>query len=206
MMWSPGSEVKPEEKFQAPRLRPTAVLHQEGFFALLALTAIYFRTGDPLSAMRPATSLGVSLTVGAVCGLLIALADLLVSHVPAATVLESFQREMVAGWTFQDILAVALLSGLAEEALMRVFLQSWIGILPAAMVFGILHLLPDRRLWFWPFAAFVMGILLGLLYEYGGYPAAALAHILVNILSFARLLRPGRKNPKSAPRNGTMAQ
>ena len=81
--------------------------------------------------------------------------------------------EMLAGWNLQDAFAVALLSGLAEEALMRAFLQPWIGLLPAALAFGLLHTLPDRRLWLWPVAAFVMGIILGLLYEYGGYPAAA---------------------------------
>jgi membrane protease YdiL (CAAX protease family) len=103
--------------------------------------------------------------------------------------LEKWQLQMVRGWTVTDAAAVALFSGLAEEALVRALLQPLIGLLPAAAVFAILHLVPDRRLWVWPILALVLGLVLGGVYEIGGYPAAAAAHVVINALSLFRLLR-----------------
>jgi membrane protease YdiL (CAAX protease family) len=97
---------------------------------------------------------------------------------------------MVEGWTVLDAVAVAVISGLAEEALIRVLLQPVIGLVPAAMLFAVLHVIPDRRLWLWPVLALVLGIGLGLLYEVAGYPAAAAAHVLMNGLSLLRLRHP----------------
>jgi membrane protease YdiL (CAAX protease family) len=106
---------------------------------------------------------------------------------PPLRELERWQRTMVEGWTVFDAVAVAVISGLAEEALIRVLLQPVIGLVPAAMLFAVLHVIPDRRLWLWPVLALVLGLGLGLLYEVAGYPAAAAAHILMNGLSLLRL-------------------
>jgi len=54
----------------------------------------------------------------------------------------------------------ALLSGLAEEALLRALLQPVIGLVPAALLFAVLHLVPDRRLWMWPVIALGLGLVL----------------------------------------------
>ena len=64
---------------------------------------------------------------------------------------------MVEGWSAGDALAVAVFSGLAEEALIRALLQPLIGLVPAAAVFAVLHLVPDRRLWMWPVMALLLG-------------------------------------------------
>lgn len=189
--------MKPDFLSEMPQLRATSVLHQEGVFGLIALVAIYLRSGDINPALSPVGSLLLSLGVGLAAGVVFALADLLLSRLPAAGELERFQQGLIARWTLQDAVAVALLSGLAEEALMRAFLQPWIGLIPAALAFALLHLIPDRRLWLWPAAAFVMGLVLGLIYERWGYPAAALAHILINLFSFIRLLRRGAEERKS---------
>jgi membrane protease YdiL (CAAX protease family) len=82
---------------------------------------------------------------------------------------------------------IALFSGLAEEALIRALLQPIVGLVPAALVFAALHIVPDRRLWLWPVLALVLGLGLGWVFEHGGYPAAASAHIAINLLSLLRL-------------------
>jgi membrane protease YdiL (CAAX protease family) len=96
---------------------------------------------------------------------------------------------MVRGWSATDAVAVAVFSGLAEEALVRALLQPLIGLLPAALLFAALHFMPDRRLWLWPLLALTLGVMLGGLFEFGGYPAAAAAHITINAISLSRLRR-----------------
>ena len=108
----------------------------------------------------------------------------------AAADLEAWQRKMVKGWSMTDAAVVAVFSGLAEEALVRALLQPVIGLLPAALLFAALHAIPDRRLWLWPVIALLLGIVLGVLFEHAGYPAAAAAHIVINAISLLRLQRP----------------
>jgi membrane protease YdiL (CAAX protease family) len=96
---------------------------------------------------------------------------------------------LVSNWTVTDVIAVALLSGLAEEALLRAFLQPLLGLFPAAVIFALLHVLPDRRLWFWPVMALVIGVCLGYIYEAQGFPAVAAAHIVLNGVGLMRLQR-----------------
>jgi membrane protease YdiL (CAAX protease family) len=101
--------------------------------------------------------------------------------------LEQWQREMVGSWSAGEAVAVALLSGVAEEALIRAFLQPLIGLWLAAAVFAVLHLAPDRRLWMWPFVALTIGLVLGVLYELSGYPGCAAAHVTINLVALLRL-------------------
>ena len=84
---------------------------------------------------------------------------------------------------------MAAFSGLAEEALIRALLQPVIGLLPAALLFAVLHVVPDRRLWLWPVLACALGVGLGMIFEFGGYPAAAAAHIAINAFALLRLRR-----------------
>jgi len=81
------------------------------------------------------------------------------------------------------------LSGIAEEALLRALLQPVIGLVPAALLFAVLHLVPDRRLWMWPAIALVLGLVLGVIFSRFGYPAAATAHCAINLLALLRLRR-----------------
>ena len=86
-------------------------------------------------------------------------------------------------------LCAAGLWALAEEALIRALLQPVIGLLPAALLFAVLHVVPDRRLWLWPVLACALGVGLGMIFEFGGYPAAAAAHIAINAFALLRLRR-----------------
>ena len=62
-----------------------------------------------------------------------------------------------------------------------------IGLIPAAVIFAVLHIVPDRRLWLWPVVAFAFGLVLGLLFDHAGFPAAASAHIVINLVALLRL-------------------
>ena len=126
---------------------------------------------------------------GVVTGALCAAALWGLRRVPALADLEEWQRNMVRNWSATDAAAVSVFSGLAEEALIRALLQPVIGLLPAALLFAALHLVPDRRLWLWPVLACVLGIVLGVTFEFGGYPAAAAAHIVINAFALLRLQR-----------------
>ncbi len=173
---------------EPPRIPAVSILHQEGVIAVIALVGLMWKDGSALAGLSPRGALGPALLGGGAAGLVGFVALWLVRAVlPALRDLESWQREMVRSWTATDVAAVALFSGVAEEALVRALLQPLLGIVPAAAVFAVLHVVPDRRVWMWPVIAFGLGLVLGGLYNWGGYPAAASAHTVLNGLALARL-------------------
>jgi membrane protease YdiL (CAAX protease family) len=170
-------------------IRATAVLHQEGFLGIIALVGIFWRNDGTLAALVPVTSWIESIFAGfivafGVLGLM--RVGLVLSSIRR---LERWQGRLVSEWSPMDAIAVAVFSGLAEEALIRAFLQPWVGLVVAAVIFALLHIVPDRRLWAWPVIALVLGLVFGLVYERWGYPAVATAHIIVNLVSLLRLRR-----------------
>jgi len=181
-------------KEPSPRSIPAAVLiHQEGVIGVTALVGLSFRSEGLAAGLAPQGPAATAVFTGLGAGLLCALVFWLLRNLPALAYLEEWQRHMVRGWSIIDVAAVALFSGLAEEALIRALLQPIIGLLPAALLFAALHLVPDRRLWLWPVAAFVLGVALGKIFAVGGYPAAAAAHIAINAFALLRLQRAAAK-------------
>lgn len=171
-----------------PRVIPAAlIIHQEGAIALIALVGVWWRD-DGFAAAFAARSSGLagSLLIGVAAGLVFFGLLWLVRGLGPLRELESWQRQMVAGWSTGDALAVAVFSGLAEEAFIRALLQPLIGLVPAAAVFAVLHLVPDRRLWMWPVVALLLGVAIGWVFGRWGYPAAAAAHVVINGISLAR--------------------
>ena len=78
-------------------------------------------------------------------------------------------RLIVGGLSLPSIIIISLLAGLGEELLFRAFLQEWIagysssyiGIMIASIIFGLLHFI--SRIYF--LFAFLMGVLFGIGYE-----------------------------------------
>ena len=173
-----------------PAIRAVALIHQEGVLALIAVIGLSFGEDRILDALTPKGPLLGSLAMGVAAGAISVGVLWLLRAVPGLRRLERWQRGVVAEWTITDAVSVALISGIAEEALLRAFLQPIIGLAPAAVLFAVLHVVPDRKLWFWPIFALATGILLGVLFELRGYPAAAAAHILINLVALLRLRRP----------------
>jgi len=183
-------------------IRATALLHQEGVLAVVAAVGLFFRGQGPMTALLPRTPWIESLGAGVVAGG-VALAFMgVLLFVPIVKDLERWQAGMVQGWSFFDAVAVAVFSGLAEEALIRALLQPWIGLVAAAVLFALLHIVPDRRLWAWPVIALVLGLAFGLVFEQWGYPAAAAAHIVVNTVSLLRLRRKPGVTPQTKNESG----
>lgn len=170
-----------------PRMIPaTMVIHQEGVIAVIALVGVWFRDDGWVTAFAPIGGPASSIFAGAGVGLVCFCLLWLVRGAGPFRDLEAWQRRMVEGWSIGDVVAVALFSGLAEEALIRALLQPLIGLLPAAAVFAVLHVVPDRRLWMWPLMALLLGLVIGETFARWGYPAAAAAHVLINGVSLAR--------------------
>jgi len=173
-----------------PRIIPAVTLiHQEGVVAVVALGGLSLSATGIRAGLAVRGPLPMAAMTGTLAGVGSFLVLWLIRRLRPLRDLERWQREMVRGWTVTDAAAVAVFSGLAEEALVRALLQPLIGLIPAAAVFAILHLVPDRRLWVWPILALVLGLVLGGVYELGGYPAAAIAHAVINSLSLVRLQR-----------------
>jgi membrane protease YdiL (CAAX protease family) len=128
-----------------------------------------------------------SLVVGAACGAALALGLWSLRAFAPLRSLEGWQRVLVGRWSPTEAVAVAILSGIAEEALLRAVLQPVLGLWIAAGVFAIFHVVPDGRLWFWPVMALGMGLVFGVLFERFGYPACAVSHVVVNLVGLLRL-------------------
>ena len=171
------------------QLSPVLVAHQEGVVGALAVGCLALTADGPLGAVSAAGPLGVALAVGVAAGAGMSGLAWLLTACPPVRELERFQSELVGRWSLTESLAVAALSGLAEEALIRAVLQPLIGLVAATAVFAVLHVVPDRRAWPWPVLAFGLGLGFGLLFERWGYPAAAAAHVTVNTIGLLRSRR-----------------
>ncbi len=170
-----------------PRVPARLIVNQEGVIAIVAMVGLWLRDGEVLAGLAANGGLFWSAAAGALFGGACYAGLWLLRGLAPLADLERWQRRMVEGWTAADVAAVAVFSGLAEEALVRALLQPLLGLVPAAAIFAVLHLVPDRRLWLWPVLALVLGLLLGWLFERAGYPAAAAAHIVLNSASLWRL-------------------
>ncbi|MCL2822973.1 MAG: CPBP family intramembrane metalloprotease [Polyangiaceae bacterium] len=90
------------------------------------------------------------------------------------------------------ILLMAVLSGVGEELLFRSFLAPWIGVVPQAIVFGLVHQVRGPSRWIWVSWAACAGLGFGVLYQlFGTLSGPILAHALINGLN----LRYLRDNP-----------
>ena len=172
----------------SPRAVPAVVLlHQEGVIAVIAMLGLAVTAKGIGGGLAPRGSMATTIVAGVLVGAVCIAGLWLARRLRALEDLERWQRHMVAGWSTTDAVAVAVFSGLAEEALIRALLQPVIGLLPAAMLFAVLHIVPDRRLWMWPLMALGLGAILGVVFDRAGYPAVAAAHITINAFSLLRL-------------------
>ncbi len=87
-------------------------------------------------------------------------------------------------------LALALASGVGEEALFRGALQPTLGWIGASLLFALAHFVPRRELVAWSAFALAGGLLLGGLFDRtGNLLAPVVAHVLVNAVNLRLLTR-----------------
>ena len=95
------------------------------------------------------------------------------------------------------IVGMAVASGVAEELFFRGTLLPWIGVVPSAIVFGLVHQVRGPARWLWVGWATVMGLLLGALYRAtGDLVGPVLAHVLVNLFNLLYLRDGGGLNDR----------
>ncbi|MDD5309192.1 MAG: CPBP family intramembrane metalloprotease [Deltaproteobacteria bacterium] len=109
-------------------------------------------------------------------------------------------RGLLGPLTGADILAYAVFSSIGEELFFRGAMQPVLGIVPASLIFGLLHVAPGRKFVPWPFQAVVMGFAFGGLYWLAGeLSAPILAHFTINYqnLHFINNYDPSLQLPRS---------
>ena len=110
---------------------------------------------------------------------------------------EELAPRLVDGASYGGLALVAVFSGVGEETFFRGAIQQEFGLVVASLVFGLVHVGPDRRYLVWTVWAVLAGFLFGTLYEVtGGLLAPILAHSGHNA---ATLLLWKRSRKGSAP-------
>ncbi|MGI9048958.1 MAG: CPBP family intramembrane glutamic endopeptidase [Rubrobacteraceae bacterium] len=156
------------------------------FYGALVLAAVlwnFFRGREPLSLGAPVVGIPLGLCVAVVT---VSLGLVLYRVLPAMRKLAAeLAPEVVDGANKRDLVLVSIFSGVGEEAFFRGALQPEIGIVIASLVFGLVHIGPDRRYLVWTLWAVFAGFLFGGLYEVsGGVLAPAVAHASHNAATF----------------------
>jgi membrane protease YdiL (CAAX protease family) len=166
-----------------------------GAYALMGgvALALIWASGTPLLNPAPRVIFpGLSLDGSSahlfslVCGVLFALLVVGLSRVTVqrfewARRLHLELRPFARGLDGAGIVVLALLSAAGEELLFRGLLQPWMGVLPQALLFGLVHQMPGPSRWIWVSWALLVGLVLGVLFEVSGSLLGPLAaHALVN--------------------------
>jgi membrane protease YdiL (CAAX protease family) len=90
----------------------------------------------------------------------------------------------------RTVLIVALASGIGEEVLFRGALQPAFGLVWTSLLFGLIHVGPDRRYLVWTAFAVAVGFSLGwIVVATGSLVGPIVAHVLINSVNLARIAR-----------------
>ena len=111
---------------------------------------------------------------------------------PLARQLEDQLASVLGPLTTSEAIALALLSGFAEELFFRGAVQGQWGWFPATVLFAMLHTGPGKAFRVWTvFAVLAGGLFGGLMWWRGNLLAPVLGHFLVNGVNLRRLASHG---------------
>jgi membrane protease YdiL (CAAX protease family) len=152
-------------------------------------------------------SAALSFALGALTPLATVSAGLLAYRLLPAlrTIAEELAPRLVDGAGRGSLLLVSLFSAVGEEVFFRGAVQQEFGLVAASVLFGIVHVGPDRRYLVWTLWAIAAGFLFGVLYDVsGGLLAPMLAHAAHNAATLL-LWKRSRKGERGVrdPREGT---
>jgi membrane protease YdiL (CAAX protease family) len=177
-------------------------------YAALLAAAVLWRgvlCGEPLwfadaEAARAGLHPARDAALGAACGLAAAFASGAAERRTAwGRRLAAELAELVGPLSRGGCLALALASGVAEEAFFRGALQPRVGLLAASVLFGLAHLSVTPALRAWTALALASGLGLGLLFEAtGSLVAPVTAHALVNALGLWSLSDAARGGARAS--------
>ena len=127
------------------------------------------------------TTLQLDVLLGAGFGIVVVGVSRAIEFFEWARQLAAAMKTLLGELSTQAILVIALCSSLGEEMLFRGLLQPAIGIVWSSLIFGLLHVGPDRRYAPWTLMAIGMGCAFGGLHYYtGNLLAPILAHFTIN--------------------------
>ncbi len=163
------------------------------FYLVLAIAGVIWigtRHGSiPLALFFDPTGWWIDLGLGLIGGLgLVAVWDFGRRSVPAMRELERRLAEQIGPLDPSEALALALISGFAEELFFRGAMQSSWGWGWATVIFTLMHSGSGRAFRWWTLFAFVAALVFGGLTFYRGtILAAVVAHVVVNAINLTRL-------------------
>jgi membrane protease YdiL (CAAX protease family) len=170
-----------------------------GFYALLGLSAWLVRSlgqGESLFFANPeAAREGIRLTADVSLGLATGALAIAASHAltrftRAGERLSRALGALLGPLELRHCVALAVASGVGEEAFFRGLLQPNFGLIVASTAFGLVHFVPRRELWPWTLFALAGGFALGGLFEASGNLVAPIvAHATLNAVNLRMLAR-----------------
>jgi membrane protease YdiL (CAAX protease family) len=162
---------------------PRFVLFAAFFYGLLTASAVLWSALRGFDLRLAGDSLALSLALGAVTAVVtVSLGLLAYRLLPALRqIAGELAPRLVDGADFGSLILVSVFSGVGEETFFRGAVQQEFGIVVASLLFGLVHVGPDRRYLLWTLWAVLAGFLFGGLYDLtGGLLAPILAHAAHN--------------------------
>jgi membrane protease YdiL (CAAX protease family) len=153
------------------------------FYTALLFAAVILGALEDRNAFALGDRALLSLLIGVVTACAtVALGVLLYHLLPVLRrISDELAPHLVDGAKTGDLVVISVFSGAGEEAFFRGGLQPVLGIVITSVLFGALHIGPDRRYLAWTLWAVGAGFLFGFLYEWtGGLLAPMTAHVLHN--------------------------
>lgn len=177
-----------------PLSRSTIVI---GLYGALSLTALLISAGREdvdiyrIEGLSTPLRLALSPLVGLAIGVAIVLAwRIAVRHFHWAQSLYQDFRNLLGPLTSREILILAAASAIGEELLFRGALLPWIGLLPQALIFALLHIGPGVRFLPWTISAIALGIAFGYFFQItGDLGGPIVAHFTINYLNLHFIVR-----------------
>jgi uncharacterized protein len=162
---------------------PRFVLFAALFYGLLTASAALWAALRGFDLRLAGDSLASSLTLGTVTAVVtVALGLLAYRLLPALRqIAGELAPRLVDGAERGSLILVSVFSAVGEETFFRGAVQQEFGIVVASLLFGLVHVGPDRRYLLWTLWAVLAGFLFGGLYDLtGGLLAPILAHAAHN--------------------------
>lgn len=174
--------------------------------AVGAIWAIWRGCGPFLSHPEPWLDLPTPLAHGLGLALGLALAAVTIGATRVGTgrfawmqrLHQSF-REILGGLGAASVIVLALASGIGEELFFRAGMQPTLGWVMTSVIFGVVHIGPDRRFLPWTVWAVAMGFLLGAVYQStGSILGPVVAHVAINGVNLAYIVQHDPRGPRSS--------
>ena len=165
------------------------------FYGFLTVAAVLWSGLGGLEPRLFADSVALSTLLGALTAVATVSMGLLAYRLLPVLreIAEELAPRLVEGADRDNLVLVSVFSGVGEETFFRGAVQQEFGLVVASLVFGLVHVGPDRRYLVWTAWAVLVGFLYGALYEVtGGLLAPILAHSAHNAATLL-LWRRSRK-------------